>query len=108
MVARQLPGAADAIPRLRRDEGHLLDILGRGLEIVEGAGGRDGVREGRVGGHVSDLATIDIDGAAVLEAFDMLLAGLYHGGSCFPSWMPTPGFLPFAIGEDVETVGEGP
>ena len=71
----QLPDAVGAAAGLR-DEAHQLRLLYR--EVVQPADRSHGVRKGGMGGDVADLPAVQIDGAAVAQAGDMVGSGLQH------------------------------
>jgi hypothetical protein len=90
VAARHLPGAVDAPVGAVRLERHQLDVLGRGLEVVEQARGFDRVAERRMLGDVARELAVDVDGPAVLERLDVLRPGL-AGGHGYPS--PTVSYV---------------
>src|SRR5437773_12311814 len=83
----QLPHPADTVARLRRGEGHALEVLWLGLIFEQARGRRDRVPKGRVRDMVVDALAIDKNSAAVSQALDVLSAVLDHERSSLFSYV---------------------
>ena len=93
VVARHLPGPADAAIRAIGLERHQLDVLRPCLEVVERGRRAHRIAERRMLGDVRHELAVDIDRAAVLQRFDVFGSGLAgtHASAPFNSTKSRPG-----------------
>ena len=63
----ELPAAIDPFARCRAFEGHVIDMLGVGLEIIERGSRGDRILVGWMGSDVVDFFAVQIDFPSVTE-----------------------------------------
>ncbi|MCY1356832.1 hypothetical protein D9M69_432960 [compost metagenome] len=74
----QLPDAADVPAAALRLEGHLVDVLGPRLEVIQIGVAADRVAEGGMRRDVGDALAIEVHFAPIAQHGDVLGAGLDH------------------------------
>jgi putative transposase len=74
----ELPAPADPASALGAGEGHRIDVLRVGLEIVEPCRRAHRVAERLVLGHIGDALAVYVDVASIAQAFDVVPTVAYR------------------------------
>ena len=75
--AGQEPGQAASVAGVRRNEGHLIPVMVRVLQVIDAGQFVDHAGHGRVAGYIRNLGSIEPDLPIILEALQVARAG--HG-----------------------------